>query len=230
MNVEITATKKVLQTLVDGMGRSQELDDLQNFKRCSAVYRYLSGESCAEISKSMASCEETIRLWVHKFAASGIKAFVPTIRRGRKSKLSKKQKADLFNLVEQGPLANGFMGNVWNSAMIALLIESKFAVQFAIKYIPQLLKSIGLSFQKAKFEATQKSPLARNQWLTVTWPKILRKAKCVKGKILGSPKEFVGGFRPPITPAMVAMNICKGKVTLASLTGFADLAFANIHG
>jgi transposase len=66
MNVEITATKKVLQTLVDGMGRSQELDDLQNFKRCSAVYRYLSGESCVEISKSMASCEETIRLWVHK--------------------------------------------------------------------------------------------------------------------------------------------------------------------
>ena len=46
----------------------------------------------------------------------------------------------------------------------------------------------------------------------------------------GSPKEFVGEFRPPITPAMVAMNICKGKVTIAALSGFADLAFANIHG
>jgi hypothetical protein len=29
---------------------------------------------------------------------------------------------------------------------------------------------------------------------------------------------------------MVAMNICKGKVTIAALSGFADLAFANIHG
>ena len=48
--------------------------------------------------------------------------------------------------------------------------------------------------------------------------------------IFGSPKEFVGEFRPPITPAMVAMNICKGKVTIAALSGFADLAFANIHG
>jgi hypothetical protein len=46
----------------------------------------------------------------------------------------------------------------------------------------------------------------------------------------GPPKEFVGEFRPPITPAMVAMNICKGKVTIAALSGFADLAFANIHG
>jgi hypothetical protein len=40
----------------------------------------------------------------------------------------------------------------------------------------------------------------------------------------------VGEFRPPITPVMMAMNICKGKVMLAALTGFADLAFANIHG
>jgi hypothetical protein len=50
------------------------------------------------------------------------------------------------------------------------------------------------------------------------------------GLNFGSPKEFVGEFRPPITPAMVAMNICKGKVTIAALSGFADLAFANIHG
>jgi len=59
MCVEITATKRVLQILIDGMARSQELDDLQNFKRCSAVYRYLSGESCAEIARSIASCEES---------------------------------------------------------------------------------------------------------------------------------------------------------------------------
>ena len=121
---------------------------------------------------------------MHKSAALGIKAFVPTIRRGRKSKLSKKQKSELFSLVEQGPLSQGFMGNVWNSAMIALLIERKFGVRHAIKYIPQLLKSIGLSFQKAKFEASQKSTQARNYWLTVTWPKILSKARRVKGKIL----------------------------------------------
>jgi len=121
---------------------------------------------------------------VHKFASVGINGFVPTVRRGRKSKLSKKQKAELFSLVEQGPLSQGFMGNVWNSAMIALLIEKTFGVRHAIKYIPQLLKSIGLSFQKAKFEASQKSTQARNYWLTVTWPKILRKSKRVKGKIL----------------------------------------------
>ena len=117
MFIEITATKRVLQILIDGMARSQELDDLQNFKRCSAVYRYLSGESCAEIARSIASCEESIRQWVHKFASVGIKGFVPTVRRGRKSKLSKKLKAELFSLVEQGPLSQGFMGNIWNGAM-----------------------------------------------------------------------------------------------------------------
>ncbi|MDQ3231101.1 MAG: helix-turn-helix domain-containing protein [Pseudobdellovibrionaceae bacterium] len=104
MIVEITATKRVLQTLVNGMARSQEMDDLRNFKRCSAVYRYLSGEACAEIAASIACCEESVRQWVYKFAASGIGAFVPTVRRGRKSKLSKAQKTRLYSMIEQGPL------------------------------------------------------------------------------------------------------------------------------
>ena len=34
MFVEIIATKRVLQTLNDGMARSQDMDDLQNFERC----------------------------------------------------------------------------------------------------------------------------------------------------------------------------------------------------
>lgn len=184
MFVEITATKRVLQTLIDGMTRSQEMNDLQNFKRCSAVYRYLTGEACAHIAASMSCSEESVRQWVHKFAAGGIRAFVPTIRRGRKSKLSKAQKSELYSMVELGPQCQGFMGNVWNSAMIALLIERAFGIAYAIKYIPQLLRSIGLSFQKAKFEATQRCDKARMHWLTVVWPKIVRKARRIKGKIL----------------------------------------------
>ena len=160
------------------------MDDLQNFKRCSAVYRYLSGESCAQIAASCCCSEESVRQWVHKFIATGIGAFVPTVRRGRKSKLSKNQKSQLFSMIEQGPVSQGYMGNVWNSAMVALLIEKKFGITHAIKYIPQLLRSMGLSFQKAKFEATQKSEKARSHWLTVIWPKIIRKAKRVKAKIL----------------------------------------------
>ena len=49
MFVEITATKRVLQTLIDGMARFQEMNDLQNFKRCSAVDRYLTGETCTRM-------------------------------------------------------------------------------------------------------------------------------------------------------------------------------------
>jgi transposase len=102
-----------------------------------------------------------VQLGLRSFAASGIRAFVPTVRRGRKSKLSKTQKSELYSMVEQDPQSQGFMGNVWNSAMIALLIEKAFGIAYAIKYIPQLLRSIGLSFQKAKFEATQRCDKAR---------------------------------------------------------------------
>ena len=94
------------------MARSQGKGDLQNFKRCSAVYRYLSGESCAQIAASCCCSEESVRQWVHKFIATGIGAFVPTVRRGRKSKLSKNQKSQLFSMIEQGPLSQGYMGKL----------------------------------------------------------------------------------------------------------------------
>lgn len=184
MSVQITATKRVLQSLVRGMEKAQGMNDLVSFKRCSAVYRYLSGEGPAGISASINVSAEIVRKWVHKFAVEGINGFVSKPRRGKTSRLDKHQKAALYGMIEQGPLSHGFMGNAWNSAMIAILIERKFRVSYSIKYIPQLLKAIGMSFQKAKFEAAQRCPVARHRWLTVTWPSILRKAKRRQGKIL----------------------------------------------
>ena len=49
-------------------------------------------------------------------------------------------------------------------------------------------------------------------------------------QIFGSPKEFVGEIRPTITPTRIALNICRGKVTLTAFIGFVDLASANIQG
>jgi hypothetical protein len=75
-----------------------------------------------------------------------------------------------------------------------------------------------------KSEMSSPRDRPKTDWITIPVPALIDE------RIFGSPKEFVGEFRPPITPAMVAMNICKGKVTIAALSGFADLAFANIHG
>jgi transposase len=61
--------------------------------------------------------------------------------------------------------------------MIQDLIQKKFEIFYSVAYIAQLLKSLGFSFQKAKFESCHHDEVKRQEWLETTWPSILKKAK-----------------------------------------------------
>ncbi len=108
--------------------------------------------------------------------------------RGRKPRLSKAQKQKLYDLIVAGPQAAGFDCGIWTSGLILELIQREFKVTFNPRYLCELLKKIGLSYQKAKFvtdkidegEYQQK----RKEWEEVTWPSILKQAKTLKAVIL----------------------------------------------
>jgi transposase len=68
--------------------------------------------------------------------------------------------------------------------MIQNLIYEKFGVFYSVHYISQLLKSMGFSYQKAKFVSDRHDPVLRQEWLEKKWPGILRKALKKKALIL----------------------------------------------
>lgn len=101
--------------------------------------------------------------------------------RGRKSKLSQKQKDQLYQIVVDGPEKQGFDCGAWNSAMIATVIERKFKVKYNPRYVCSLLHALDLTYQKAKFvsdrEDDKKHRKQRKQWDRTTWPAILQQAR-----------------------------------------------------
>jgi transposase len=84
-------------------------------------------------------------------------------------------------MIVEGPEKNGFTCGVWNSAMIADMIFSRFGISFNPRYLCAFLGKIGLSFQKAKFVSDkvgeEEYERARNEWKEKTWPSILKTAK-----------------------------------------------------
>ena len=108
--------------------------------------------------------------------------------RGRKSKLTKRQKQALYDLIVAGPEANGFHSATWNTAMIGEMIIRKFGVSYNLNYLSALLKKMGLSYQKAKFisdkENEEKYQQARKEWVEKTWPEIVAKAEADNAVIL----------------------------------------------
>jgi transposase len=128
--------------------------------------------------------EESIRLWINAFILNGVKSFVYKKPSGRPPKLTKTQRKQLYRLISQGPQNSGFPGTCWRSPMIQWLIYEKFGVEYSVFYIPQLLKNMGFSYQKAKFVGDHKDPEKRKQWLEQKWPEIVKLAEEKNGYIL----------------------------------------------
>ena len=151
---------------------------------------YSEGESIKQIAKLIGVCEKTIITWLKTFMYKGI-AWLTGLHyqgRGRKDKLTKEQKQELIKLIKLGPEANGFHCGVWNSAMIGEIIWLKFEVRYNLNYLSCLLKKLGFSYQKAHFisdrQGEEKHELARKNWLEITLPAIIKKAKTENSVVL----------------------------------------------
>jgi len=96
---------------------------------------------------------------------------------GRPPKLDESQRRTLCQLIDEGPAKAGLIGNCWRSPMIQHLIQEHFGVFYSVRYISALLKSMGYSYQKARFVSDHLNPETREQWLNSQWPQLLKLAR-----------------------------------------------------
>jgi transposase len=186
----ISFSKPILDELRSKLKMAYESDSLESYRMTQALIWYGEGKAVSEIAQFLQVTTKTIYNWVKSFICKGFswlfrKMYVGS---GRKSKLTKAQKSELYKMVESGPEACGFECGMWNTALIAELILLKFGVKYNPRYLSSLLKKMGLSYQKARFisdkcdiESYEK---ARQKWTDVTWPQILREAKKTNAVIL----------------------------------------------
>jgi len=60
----------------------------------------------------------------------------------------------------------------------------KFNIFYSVKYLSELLKNMGFSYQKATFIAANRDKKERKEWLKNTWPEILNKANKENAHVL----------------------------------------------
>ncbi len=153
-------------------------------KRIMAVIGVADGTLYSIIAATLNVSEESIRLWVNAFLLKGVDGLKSKKPPGKPPKLTKTQRKELDKLITKGPEKAGFPGACWRSPMIQWLIYERFGVGYSVYYIPQLLKNMEFSYQKAKFGADHKDPEKRKEWLQNKWPEILKLAEKKKAYIL----------------------------------------------
>ncbi len=181
MQIKLTnSTVKILNKMYISSHRSCGLLSL----RIVGIFRLAEGYSCAQVAALLQVSVRAVERWRLCFLSKGAAGLPPGKATGSKSKLTEKQKQLLYQIILTGPQASGYSSACWRSPMVAELIAQRFGVIYHPYYIPQLLRSLGLSWQKATFDAAGKDEAKREAWLKERWTAIVEKAKGLNAHIL----------------------------------------------
>jgi transposase len=175
------ATRKILQEYLQHAYATRAI---RLIRRIHALLWLGDGKSVGEIAEVLGIGEQTVRDWVHTFVLNGVPRLIDRPRRGRPAKLTPAQRQELRQLLVEGPEAAGYLSACWTAGMIADLIQRRFQVAYAPRYVCHLLDQLGFSYQKGKFTADHLNDEAALLWLEETWPEILRHARDTPAVIL----------------------------------------------
>ena len=152
-------------------GSSSELERI----RRKAVALVNSGMTQKAAAKQVGRSVSRVSKWVTAWKAGGDEALRAKPAPGAPSKLTAEQRDDLLQRLGQSATAAGFDTPLWTSPRIAALIEREYGVSYHVHYIPELLKSLGWSCQKAAKRAAERDEQAIQQWVHKDWVRIKKR-------------------------------------------------------
>lgn len=138
-------------------------------ERAKALLAYSKGLSTKIIAQVLSLSERTLKTWIKKFKSYGLDSLYDEERQGRPRTLSSAQEAELRQMiVDQNQ-------RIWTARHVYEWLWSTLGVCLSVKYLPQLLGRIGLSFHKTLYDLVKRDSAKRRQWIQEKLPEIYRR-------------------------------------------------------
>ncbi len=119
--------------------------------RLYACYQISLGKKPKELEDIYETSFKSICNWVNKLNEGGVEALIDKEKPGRSSKLSDFQKTEVKTIVlNQSPEKYGYNSSTWTGLLLIDLIQKRYNVLYKKAQIYNILKSLGLTFQKGK--------------------------------------------------------------------------------
>ena len=184
MTVRIRFSAALVKQLLWQLRLAWRCGDKARIQRLTALVGLADGRPVADLAERLGVCEETISAWLRAFLVDRWASLRRRTSPGRPPKLPPSQKARLKAVISAGPEAAGYPTGCWNSALVQDLIEREFDVLYSVKYVAELLRNLGLTYQKARFVSDHLDEARRQRWLTQEWPAIVAEARRRKALLL----------------------------------------------
>jgi transposase len=132
--------------------------------RLLALANALDGMSRDEAARAAGMDRQTLRDWVHRYNAEGIEGLRDRPRSGRPCALDEGQQAALKAIILQGPRLERDGCVAWRARDLCDVVERRFGVRYAENGMLRLLKSLDLSWQKARPVHPEADPGAQERF------------------------------------------------------------------
>ena len=138
-------------------------------ERAKALMACYKGISVDVIANVFDYSKKTLQRLFRNFSRYGMDALYDGDRSGRPRKLKAEEEEELKRIItEQNQ-------RVWTARHVYHLIVTTMGVCFSVSYLPQLLRRIGLSFNKTMYELVKRDSEKRRQWIQEKLPEIYQK-------------------------------------------------------
>ena len=128
--------------------------------RVKALIAYYKGISKTVIVQCYEINDKTLKNWIKLFESEKPLDDLP--RSGRPSKLPKEEQEALLRMISDQKQ------RVWVARHVCVLLMITFKVCYSVRYLPELLRKLGLSFHKSVHTLSRKDSEKRKQWIQET--------------------------------------------------------------
>lgn len=144
-------------------------------KRIHAVLLNSKGKTSGDIVDVLDSPRSSVSEWLRNYEQFGYEGLLEGHRSGRKSELTTRQRTQLGDIIESGPVAYGFVSGVWTSVMIAQVIAEEFSVNYHPGHVRRILYDMNFSLQRPRKMLANADIEAQKKWRRYTYPNIKKK-------------------------------------------------------
>jgi transposase len=130
-----------------------------------------------QIAEALGVSEGAVSQWMKCAREEGPDALRHRPPPGAPCRLSAEQLAGLSELLQRGPEAYGFRGELWTRGRIAAVIQLEYGISYHPRHVGRLCQAIHWSPQKPARRARQRDEAAIAQWREETWPAIKKGRK-----------------------------------------------------
>ncbi|HTV81077.1 MAG TPA: IS630 family transposase [Acidobacteriaceae bacterium] len=168
-------------------------------KRLRAVVLNSEGHTSGALAEILQAPRSKVSEWLQRYQRDGIDGLLEGYRSGRPAEMTEKQRQELGDILDSGPMAYGLDTGIWTSPMIAWVMEQEFGVQYHPGHVRKLLHDWGFSMQRPPRVLARADAAAQDRWHRHIYPALKKKPTRDIGRSSSLTKP-VSGKTPRSTP------------------------------